>query len=234
MSGHGGRLVACVDYALDHELVDVLLLGYNFGQDPGFMQQFTARMDFVAVQPELPRVMAKAREQGVGVIAMKTLRGARLNDMRPYETGDATFAQAAFRWVLSGGLADALVVTMKSPEMVDEYLGASGWGGVSQADGALLARYERAQGSLQCRYGCDACGDACPEGVPIAEVLRTRMYAEDYADLELARSDYAALAEAASACVGCTHRACLDACPFGLAIPELTARTHRRLAGGDS
>lgn len=234
MSGHGGRLVACVDYALDHELVDVLLLGYNFGQDPGFMQRFTARMDFVAVQPELPRVMAKAREQGVGVIAMKTLRGARLNDMRPYETGDVTFAQAAFRWVLSGGLADALIVTMKSPKMVDEYLGASGWGGVSQTDGALLARYERAQGSLQCRYGCDACGDACPEGVPIAEVLRTRMYAEDYADPELARSDYAALGAAASACVGCAHRACLDACPFGLAIPELTARTHRLLAGGDS
>jgi hypothetical protein len=27
--------------------------------------------------------------------------GARLNDMRPYEHGHATLAQAAFRWVLS-------------------------------------------------------------------------------------------------------------------------------------
>jgi predicted aldo/keto reductase-like oxidoreductase len=230
LSGHGGRLVECVDYALDHELVDALLLGYNFGQDPGFMQRFTARMDFVAVQPDLPRVMKKARERGVGVIAMKTLRGARLNDMRPYEQGGATFAQAAFRWVLAGGLADCLVVTMRSPAMVDEYLGASGYGGVTRAEAALLARYERDQGSVQCRYGCDACASACPEGVPIAEVLRTRMYVEDYGDEQLARGDYAALGDAAGACVGCAHQACTGACPFGLAIPELASRTHRRLA----
>jgi predicted aldo/keto reductase-like oxidoreductase len=231
LSGHGGRLVRCVDHALDHELVDVLLLGYNFGQDPGFMQRFTARMDFVAVQPDLPRVMRKARERGVGVIAMKTLRGARLNDMRPYEQGGATFAQAALRWVLAGGLADSLVVTMKSLEMVDEYLGASGFTGVTRSEAALLARYEREQGALQCRYGCDACAGSCPEGVPIAEVLRTRMYAEDYGDEELARGDYAALGSAASACVGCAHQSCASACPHGLAIPELTSRTHLRLAG---
>ena len=60
--------------------------------------------------------MARAREKGVGVVAMKTLRGARLNDMRPYEGGGATFAQAAFRWVLSGPDVDALIVTMKSPD----------------------------------------------------------------------------------------------------------------------
>jgi predicted aldo/keto reductase-like oxidoreductase len=219
MSGHGGRLVECVDYALDHELVDVLLLGYNFGQDPSFVQKFTAGTDMIAIQPDLPRVMKKARAQGVGVIAMKTLRGARLNDMRPYEQGGATFAQAAFRWVLAGGLADCLIVTMKSSAMVDEYLGASGYGGVTRAEGALLAR-----------YGCDACSASCPEGVPIAEVLRTRMYAEDYGDEALAREDYAALGAAASACVGCSHRACTGACPFGLAIPELTSRTHLRLA----
>jgi predicted aldo/keto reductase-like oxidoreductase len=236
MSGHGGRLVACVDHALDHDLVDVLLLGYNFGQDPSFTQRFTEGFDFVAVQPDLPRVMRKARKQDVGVIAMKTLRGARLNDMRPYEAGGATFAQAAFRWVLSGDYADALVVTMKSPEMVDEYLVASGSGSSTRRDGALLTAYERSQGGVQCRYGCDGCLDACPEGVQIAEVLRTRMYAEDYADVPLALGDYDALGDGAAACVGCAHQRCADACPYGLPIPELTVRTHRRLgaAGGAS
>jgi len=229
MSGHGGRLVSCVDHALDHDLVDVLLLGYNFGQDPSFTQRFTASFDFVAVQPDLPRVMAKARERDVGVIAMKTLRGARLNDMRRYEGEGATFAQAAFRWVLSGGYADSLVVTMRSPEMVDEYLGASGSGASTRADAALLYAYERSQGTLQCRYGCDACLDACPDAVPIAEVLRTRMYAEDYEDESLARGDYAALGDGAAACVGCEHQRCAGACPFGLSIPDLTAPTHLRL-----
>jgi len=99
-----------MDYALDHDLVDVILCAYNFGQDPSFFERLTTRMDFVAVQPDLPRVLAKAREKNVGLVAMKTLRGARLNDMRPYEWDKATFAQAALRWVLAGTRVDALVI----------------------------------------------------------------------------------------------------------------------------
>ena len=91
MSGHGGRLVACLEAALEAELVDVVLVAHNFGQDPAFYERFTRSFDYVARQPELPRVLRRAREQGVGVVAMKTLRGARLNDMRPYEGAGATF-----------------------------------------------------------------------------------------------------------------------------------------------
>jgi aryl-alcohol dehydrogenase-like predicted oxidoreductase len=119
ISGHGGRLVECLDHALDHGQIDAMLVAYNFGQDPRFFQKLTRRLDFVALQPELPRVMERARRMGVGVIAMKTLRGGRVNDMRPYEGGGATFAQAAFRWVLSGPYADALVVTMRDRSTVD-------------------------------------------------------------------------------------------------------------------
>jgi predicted aldo/keto reductase-like oxidoreductase len=231
MSGHGGQLAECIEYALDHDLIDVMLVAHNFGQDPSFTQRFTARLDFVAVQPDLPRLMKKAREKDVGVIAMKTLRGARLNDMRPFETEGASYAQAAFRWVLAGPDVDALIVTMKSPEQIDEYLGASGAKRPTSADVSLLQRYEARNGATQCRYGCGACADACPDGVPIAEVLRTRMYARDYEDLDLARSEYAALGAAASACVGCAHVSCLGACPFGIAIERHTEPTHRLLEG---
>jgi predicted aldo/keto reductase-like oxidoreductase len=231
MSGHGGRLVECLDYALDQSLVDVVLVGFNFGQDPAFFQRFTANLDFVAVQPDLPRVLRKARANGVGVVAMKTLRGAKLNDMRPFETGGATFAQAAFRWVFATGLVDSLVVSMNGRAQVDEYLGASGWQAPSRADQRLLERYQARHGATQCRYGCGDCGSACPAGVPIADVLRTRMYAEDYGDLLLARSEYAALGSGAAACLSCPHQACAQACPHGLAIPELTRRAHRAIAG---
>lgn len=230
MSGHGGNLVECVDHAVDHESADVLLLGYNFGQDPSFVQRFTASMDFVAVQPKLPKAMKKAREKGIGIIAMKTLRGARLNDMRPFERAGGTFAQAAFRWVLGGPYAHSLIVSMNDAPQIDEYLMASGSGLPTVSDARLLERYERAEGERQCRYGCDACADSCPAGVPIAEVLRTRMYAEDYEDLALARSDYATLGAAAAACTDCDHQSCATACPNGIDIPALTARTHRNLA----
>jgi predicted aldo/keto reductase-like oxidoreductase len=228
MSGHGGRLVECLDYALDHDLVDVVLVAFNFGQDPAFLQRFTSRLDWVARQPDLPRVLAKARQKDVGVVAMKTLRGARLNDMRPYETGGASFAQAAFRWVLSSPNVDSLIVSMKGREQVDEYLGASGWTRPQQADLPLLLAYEQRNGSSQCRYGCSACADSCPHDVPVADVLRAGMYARDYGDPELAREEYARLGAGAEACLACAQRSC--ACPFGVPIPELGPATHRLLA----
>ncbi len=229
-SGHGGRLVECVDHATAHGLADVMLVAHNFGQDPAFYQKLTRNLDFVALQPGLPAALARARAKGIGVIAMKTLRGARLNDMRPYEVDGASFAQAAFRWVLSSGHVDALVVTMQSSEIVDEYLGASGWQRSAAADLPLLERYEARNGATQCRYGCSACADACPHGVPIGEVLRTRMYDRDYGDLELARGAYAELGAGAGACLSCAERSCAGACPFGVEIEKLTAPTHVRLA----
>jgi len=255
MSGHGGRLVECLDYALDHDLFDAILVGYNFGQDPGFVAQLTKNFDFVAVNNDLPRVLAKAKQKGVGVIAMKTLRGARLNDMRPYEAGGATFAQAAFRWVLANRNVDALVVTMKSPEQIDEYLGASGSSAATAADFKILHRYESMNGRIECRYGCDACADACPLHVPIADVMRVRMYAEDYRDLELARSAYRMLSRSgvravvpaagsvawegageytggvAQACLNCSHRACQSSCAYGLDIADLAVRAHLAVVG---
>jgi predicted aldo/keto reductase-like oxidoreductase len=221
MSGHGGRLVECLDLAVAHKLVDVVLVAFNFGQDPVFLQRFTGSFDFVARQPELPRVLAKARAAGIGVVAMKTLRGARLNDMRPYESAGASFAQAAFRWIFSTGLADGLVVTMKSPAQVDEYLGASGWTAPHPADAGLLRRYARRTERTQCRYGCGDCLDACPAGVSIPDALRARMYAVDYEEPRLARE---ALADAggAAACLSCSGAPCAAACPHGVAIPELT------------
>jgi predicted aldo/keto reductase-like oxidoreductase len=230
MSGHGGRLVECLDHALDHSLVDVILVAHNFGQDPAFYQRFLRRFDFVAIQPDLPRVLEKAKQKGVGVIAMKTLRGGRLNDLRSYEKGGTTFAQAAFRWVLASPNVDALVVSMTTAEQIDEYLGASGARALAPGDASLLDRYEQRNGKSHCRHGCEDCVESCAHSVPIPEVLRTRMYARDYGDLELAREDYARLGRGAADCVACTHRSCLDACPHGLEIAKLTAWTHSTLA----
>jgi hypothetical protein len=230
VSGHGGRLAECLDHVLEHDLADVLLVAHNFGQDPAFYEKLTAPFDFIAVQPELPRILARAKQRDVGVVAMKTLRGARLNDMRPYERKGGTFAQAAFRWVLAQPHVDALVVTMNDRAQVDEYLGASGSTSMSQDDLRLLALYESRNGASQCRPACSGCQDACPEGVPIADVLRTRMYGRDYGDAALARREYALLGSGAAACASCAHQACAAACPFGVSIPELTRPLHGWLA----
>ena len=230
MSGHGSHLVESLDYAIEQDLVDVILVAYNFGQDPDFYDQLRHTFHFVAIQPGLPHVLDKAKEKDIGVIAMKTLMGARLNDMRPYERPGATFAQAAFRWVLSSPRVDGLVISMKSTEAIDEYLAASGDPALGQEDLRLLRYYAEASAATYCQHGCAACADSCPHAVPIAEVLRTRMYAVDYRDVSLARNDYATLGDGAKACMICAHQACLAACPKGIPIAAFTRDAALRLA----
>ncbi len=230
MSGHAGNLAECLDYAIDSGHFDVILCAHNFGQDPHFYQRFLRNFDMVAIQPELPRIMEKAKQHGVGVVVMKTLMGARLNDMRPYESAGATFSQAAFRWVLSNPNVDALIVTMTSQELIDEYLGASGARATAAHDLPLLNRYASLNSDSQCRPACNACANACPYGVPIADVMRTRMYARDYGDIRLARSEYAMLSSNAAACVTCDAKPCAGSCPHGIATEALLAPTHRLLA----
>jgi predicted aldo/keto reductase-like oxidoreductase len=230
MSGHAGRLVACLDYAIGKGSVDVILVAHNFGQDPKFFQKFTSTFDFVARQPDLPRVLQHAKAKGVGVVAMKTLMGARLNDMRPFEKGGATFAQAAFRWVLANPDVDGLIISMTSVARVDEYLGASGWRSAAHDDLPLLQRYAQIQGTSYCRHACNDCEGACPYGVPIADVLRTRMYARDYGDMRLARSEYGQLGAGAAACLTCTAQPCAGACTHALPIHTMLAPVHRLLA----
>jgi len=230
MSGHASHLVECLDYALDHDQVDVILVAYSVGQDPSFYDRLRHTFHWAAIQPDLPRVLQKAKQKDVGVLAMKTLMGARLNDMRPYERPGSTFSQAAFRWVLSRPNVDALLISMTSSELIDEYVSASGGTMTSQNDRELLARYVEMRVGSYCQPGCGACESSCPHGVAIAEVLRTRMYAVDYRDPVLARAEYAQLGDGANACLTCTHRSCLRACPLGIPIAELTRDAVARLS----
>ena len=230
MSGHGSHLVECLNYAVDHDQVDVILVAYSVGQDPSFYDKLRHTFHWAAIQPDLPPVLQKAKQKDVGVLAMKTLMGARLNDMRPYERPGSTFSQAAFRWVLSRPNVDALLISMTSSELIDEYVSASGATVTSQADFDLLARYVEMRVGNYCQPGCSACESSCPNGVAIAEVLRTRMYAVDYRDDVLARTEYAALGAGANACLTCAHRPCLGACPLGVPIAELTRDAAARLS----
>lgn len=231
LSGHGGRLIECLEFAIESGAFDVMLVAYNFGQDPNFLQRFTRRFDFIAVNPDLPRVIRKAKAAGMGVIAMKTLRGARLNSMESYQKDGATFPQAAFRWVLSNRDVDALIVTMHSPAQVNEYVAASGVR-VTQGDLRLLHRYASLNDATYCRPLCQVCESSCPEQVPIADVLRHKMYAEDYGALQMAQERYLALPLDATVCLSCVHQSCASACPHGLSIPALTRQAHNRLSEG--
>ncbi|MFV1979097.1 MAG: aldo/keto reductase [Myxococcota bacterium] len=230
MSGHGGQLQECVEYAIDHDLVDVILCSHNFGSDPKFYEKFTKKFDWVANQTGIRRLFKKAHEKGIGVIAMKTQMGGKLNDLSAYDAEGATFQEASLRWVLSDPNVDAAIISMTSVEVADSYIRASGKRGVRASDERILEHYVRTQTTDYCRPGCSGCGSACPLGVPIADTLRQRMYAKRYGNLPLARSGYAALGQGASACLGCSGQPCENACEFGLEISALTRETAALLS----
>src|SRR5271169_6345118 len=61
--------------------------------------------------PKLPEVMKEAHKRGVGVIAMKTLAGAKDMNLGP---GGEEFSHAAFKWVLKHPEVSGLIITMKT------------------------------------------------------------------------------------------------------------------------
>lgn len=237
MSGHGGRLAECVDAALDAKLVDVVLLAHNYANMPTFWTEaqrlkdvFTGGFDFVAYQPELPRLLARAHDEGVGVMVMKTRRGAVYNDLARFRGDDTSETRAALRWVLSSPHVDGALITMLSREEVDHDLGASGGAAPSEADTACLLRHEARNAGTLCQLGCSGCVDACPVGVDIAGALRARMYADRYDRPDVATAEYRALLAPASPCASCSSPVCASACPGSLDIRALAARAHRTLA----
>jgi uncharacterized protein len=211
VSSHTPNLHAVANAAIDSGRFDVLMLAYHHGM--GW---------------DLDGILARAAERDVGVVAMKTLKGAKHENLAAFQDDAASYTQAAFRWVLANPRVSCLVVSFSKLEHVDEYLHASGTR-LSEADHAVLARYDELIAGDYCRPHCGACLDSCVAGLPIDDVLRHKMYFEDYRSEKEAMRRYAALGERNAAhCLGCPAP-CAGACPHGIAIQDKMLTAHVRL-----
>jgi predicted aldo/keto reductase-like oxidoreductase len=176
--------------------------------------------------PRVPDIMKEAKKKGVGVIAMKTLAGAK--DTGIDSKGEA-FAPAAFKWVLSHHEVNGLIITIKSVSDLDLYLTASGEK-LTAADQSALDRYAQRFGKEYCRTGCNECESACPQGVAIATTLRYQMYFNDYGMEKKAMESYARLDAKAEDCKSCKTRLCQGTCPYGLPVSTLLRNAHENLS----
>ncbi len=73
--------------------------------------------------PRIPNLLKEAKKRGVGIIAMKTLAGAKDMD---FDSMGRAFEPAAFKWVLSHPEVNGLIITIKRVSDLDLYLTASG------------------------------------------------------------------------------------------------------------
>lgn len=207
-STHTPNLVEVVETGIDSGRFDVMMVAYHHG-----------------VWPQLPALIERARrEQDMGVVAMKTLKGAKHHGLAGFREQADSYSQAALRWVLSNPEVSAAIISFFRFQHVDEYLRASG-SQMSGEDLAILEEYDRQIAGSHCAPHCGACLSSCPEGLPIHDVLRHRMYFEDYGDEKEAMRLYARLDRDASACATCPAP-CLGSCPVGIPIQERMTGAH--------
>jgi predicted aldo/keto reductase-like oxidoreductase len=210
-SSHTPNLVEVATTGVDSGRFDVMMLAYHHG-----------------VWAPLPGIISRARsEQDMGVVAMKTLKGAKhqgLEDLR--DEADA-YSQAALKWALSNPDVSCAVISFFKPQHVDEYLYVSGKA-VTPADVAILEKYDRLIRGSYCSPHCGECLDSCPERLAIHDVLRHRMYFEDYGWEKEGMRLYSRLGKNAAVCASCTAP-CLGTCPVGVPIQERMIGAHGML-----
>ncbi len=210
VSTHTPNLAEVADTAIDSGRFDVMMLAYHHG-----------------AWPSLTDIVERAAAKGIGIVAMKTLKGAKHNGLADFRVEADSYTQAAFKWVLSNQSVSNLVISFHNDQHLDEYLYASGQP-LTANDVAVLEKYDNLIAGTHCFQHCSSCLGACPSGVPIADVLRHRMYFEDYGDQKQAMQLYAKLEQNASACLSC-DAPCAGACPENIQIHDRMVGAHAML-----
>lgn len=174
------------------------------------------------------KVLAFAKERGVGVVAMKTMAGVPRQDLDAYLGEGVSLPQAKLKWVLEDDAVSAVITEMDTFDKLEENLAVSGKP-LSPAENEFLMRYVEAAGRDVCRL-CGTCLPGCPSVIPIPDVLRSLQYHRDQGKGDLARRTYRAIPAARNArkCTQCGM--CEQACPYAVRVIHNLRQAHRVLA----
>ena len=182
----------------DAEVYDVVLAAYNYVMED---------------KEEIKEAMAYAAGKGVGVVAMKTQGGRRLQQDPDTEINN----QAALKWVLNDENVCTTIPGMTTFEQLDMNMGVMNdltLTGQEQKDLQLAAAM---RGTLFCQ-NCRSCVPTCPNNVAVPNLMRAYMYAAGYGNYIQARTTVAELPEnkGLNVCRECAS--CQASCRRGIDI----------------
>jgi predicted aldo/keto reductase-like oxidoreductase len=183
---------------------DVVLSMYNF-----------------TMGPELDTAIESASKAGLGIIAMKVMAGGagmgRGQKPNPVMQRDGAML-AALKWALKNPNVNTTIPSITNMEQLDENMRASSEPFSSADEKILIARLKDIR-PLYCRT-CGSCEGKCPQGIPVADVLRYLSYSEGYGEFQLARESFRSLPPEirkvrCEDCSGCTIQ-----CPNGVMVVQ--------------
>lgn len=177
------------------------------GIESGFMKLLMPVLNQPGFE-DMQEEMRDARAKGIGVMAMKTMKGIKDRQM-----------ELAF---LKKVLRDPAVTTVNKGygnfERFDDYLKATGET-LSAREDRRLYRYAQANRSDNCMM-CGACSGDCPNDIDIPCALRCKdYYLDQLGDRNLAEETYRSIPKPRRfelACEDCGK--CEEACPNGIAV----------------
>lgn len=186
--------------AVDTGIWDVVLTSYNFMQEH---------------RKEVQKAIRYAMEKGMGVIAMKTQGGVRLNREKNMEVNHA----AALKWVLNDKNVCTTVPGITTFDQMELDFGVMKDLSLSDQEKRDLQISATLKGTFYCQQ-CRACVAACPKRVEIPSLMRAYMYAEGYGNLIQAESTVDGLPaeHGLNACRDCAM--CSATCPHGIDIHQ--------------
>ncbi len=214
-----------VDYLVKLGQTDVILASYNFSMGPEIQMEASIR---------------KAREAGIGIIAMKVMaggfarikRGHRLFGVDPKALTERVqqpgAMPAALKWALKNRNVDTAIVGITDMDQLEENFAVMS-APFTEADGKVLAAQLERIGPLYCRM-CGSCTGQCPRGLPVADMLRILSYADGYGQFPLARERFRELPERVTEvrCGECST--CAVQCPNGVQVAQRLQRAQEWLA----
>ncbi len=214
VSFHGGHAEVIPAFQkLNH--FDVFLMSYNY-----------------AMGNVIDPLIEGARKAGIGVVAMKGLAGGVKPTVRSYVVPPEKLNLlnqegapiAALKWVLNNKNVDTIIPSIVDMDQLDQNIQAMSAPLSSREAKLLSARLEEIK-PWYCRM-CGSCDGQCSKGLPVADILRFRMYAENYGQFSLGRDNYRALpSELASVrCADCSE--CSVQCPNGVQVSSYLTRAQ--------
>jgi uncharacterized protein len=215
ISCHDAMLPEILETAAESGWIDQAMIQYNFR---------------VVNSDKLQRAIDKASKANMGLVAMKTQKGAESYEDKITRLTEKGFKKevAAIKAVWEDQRMQVVVSEMTTFSDLRENAEASKEP-LTKAEARQLEEHRLLTANLYC-HGCGHLCETAARGVPVATVLRYLRYYSAYGKRSEARALYQALPASARALGEADLLAAEKACPHGLPVVQLVTKADRLMS----